>query len=86
MDHLLKRKKEYKSKKFEETHETRGDSQYIYQNQLDNAYKKRQLTGMSTISPEEQLSIKYYFIKHLILLKIQNIMHIKEILCRLYIF
>ena len=69
-------KKKERVEKFERT----GDSRYIYQNQLDNAYNKTQLTGISRISPEGHL------IKHLILLKIQNMMHIKEILSRFYIF
>ena len=75
-------KKKERVEKFERT----GDSRYIYQNQLDNAYNKTQLTGISRISPEGHFSIKHYLIKHLILLKIQNMMHIKEILSRFYIF
>ena len=75
-------KKKERVEKFERT----GDSRYIYQNQLDNAYNKTQLTCISRISLEEQLWMKYYLIEHLILLKTQNVMHIKEIFIGLYIF
>ena len=75
-------KKKERVEKFKET----GDSRYIYQNQLDKADKITQLTGISCISLEEQLWMKYYLIKHLILLKTQNMMHIKEIFIGLCIF
>ena len=35
--------------------------------------------GDLKIQIEEHLLIKYYVVKHLILLKIQNILHIKEV-------
>ena len=37
------------------------------------------LTEISKICPEEHLLIKYYVIKYLLLIKIQNIMDIKEV-------
>ena len=61
------------TKNFKET----GDSRYIYQNELDKARFQHDATyGDFKDSIEEHLLIKYYVIKHLILLKIQNIMDI----------
>ena len=43
------------------------------------------LMAILRISPEEQFLIKYYVIKHLILLKIQNMMDIKRVLRQWFI-
>ena len=51
--------------------ETDG-SKYIYQNKLDKAC----FMEILKIYTKEQLLIKYYVIKHLILLKMQNMMDI----------
>ena len=54
-----------------------GDSRYLYQNELDKAYFLHHMVyGDFKDSLEEQPLIKYYMIKHLILLKIQNTMDI----------
>ena len=59
--------------KFKET----MDSRYIYQNELDKAcFQMAWFMEILKIFLEEQLLIEYYMIKHLILLKIQNMMHI----------
>ena len=66
----LQKKKE-KIQKFKET----ADSRYIYQNELDKAGSQHDMAYRDfTNLPEEQLLIKYCVIKHLILLKIQNMM------------
>ena len=56
-----------------------GDSRYIYQNELDKAcFKTIWLMETLKIYLEEQLLIRYYMIKYLILLNIQNMMDIRE--------
>ena len=60
-------KNEGKIQTFKET----GDSRYICQNELDKAYIQH---DMANGDFKECLLIKYYMIKHLILLKIQNLM------------
>ena len=58
-----------------------GDSQYIYQNELDKASFQHEMTyRVFKDYLEEQLRIKYCMIKNLILLKIQNMMEVKEAL------
>ena len=62
--------------KFKET----GDSQYIYQNELDKTcFEHDMACGEFKVLPSRQLLIKYCVIKHLILLKIQNMMYIKKV-------
>ena len=53
------------------------DSKYIYKKL---AFNTTWLTEILKIYQEGQLLIKYYIIKHLTLLKIQNMMDIKDIL------
>ena len=66
-----------KEKKFKET----GDSRSIHQNGLAKlSFNMIWLMEILRICLEEQLLIKYYMIKHLVLLKIQNRMLIKEVL------
>ena len=67
--------KQKRIQKFKET----GDSQYIYQNELDKACFQHDVAyggfkdlNRRIFATEE----KYYMIKHLILLKIQNMMDI----------
>ena len=68
--------------KFKET----VDSGYIYQNDLDKAsFQQTWLMEILKTYLEEQLLIKYYMIKHSILLKIQNTMDIKEDLLQWFI-
>ena len=63
------------------------DSRYIYQNKfkallklyLNFVFDMEWLMLILKISLDKQLLIKYCVIKHLLLLKIQNMMHIKEI-------
>ena len=62
-------KNEERIQKVKET----GDSRYICQNELDKACF------------QEQLLIKYCVIKYLMLLKIQNMMDIKEVLLQWFI-
>ena len=58
-----------------------GDSHYIYQNELDKASFQHEMTYRDFKDYlEEQLLIKYCMIKNLILLKIQNMMDVKEAL------
>ena len=62
------------------------DSRYIYQNKfkaliklyLKFVFDMEWLMLILKISLDKQLLIKYCVIKHLLLLKIQNMMHIKE--------
>ena len=62
--------------RIQKLNETR-DSRYIYQNKLDkDCFQHDMVYGPFKDLPEEQLLIKYCMIKHLILLKIQNIMDI----------
>ena len=49
---------------------------YIYQNELALAFNIIWLMEIVNVEIEEQFLIKYYMIKHLILLKIENIMDI----------
>ena len=80
MDHLLKAKKEHKNSK-----ET-GDSRYIYQNELDKSCCEHDMIyGDLNDLPRRTVLINYYVIKHLILLKIQNMMDIKEVLLQKFI-
>ena len=64
-------KNEKKIQKFKEA----GDSKYIYQNKLiDPCF----LHGMAYKILKKQLLIKNFLIRHLILLKMQNVIDIKE--------
>ena len=65
-------KKKERIRNFNET----GDSRYIYQNKLEKACFQRDMAygDFKDLNRIEQLMIKYYMIKHLILLKIQNMM------------
>ena len=69
-------KNKEKIQKFRET----GDSRYIYQSELDKACFQHDMADGYFIYLEEQFLIKYCMIKHLILVKIQHMMDIKEIL------
>ena len=70
-----KTKKEYKIK--QET----GDTLYIYENELDkSSFQHTWFMEILKILLERQLLKKYCVIKHLILLKIHNMMDIKEVL------
>ena len=54
------------------------DSQGMYQNQLENACFQHELAfEILNIYLKMQLLINYYMIKHLILLKIRNVMYVK---------
>ena len=54
-----------------------GDSRYIYQNELDKAcFQNDMAYGDCKDLNRRIFADKYYAIKHLILLKIQNIMNI----------
>ena len=68
-------KNKVRLKKFRETE----DSWHIYQSKLDKACFKHDMTvgDFKDLIKEEQLVIKYYVIKPLILVKIQNRMDIK---------
>ena len=62
------------------------NSRYIYQNQLGKACFQHDMAyGNFKDLLEEQLLIKYYVIKHLILLKSQNIVDVKEVLLRWFL-
>ena len=60
---------------------------YIYQNELDKAYfqNDRAYGDFKDLTRRTQLLIKYYMIKHLILLKIHNRMHINVDLLQWFI-
>ena len=60
--------------KFKET----GDSRYIYQNKLDKAFFQHDMAyvDFKDLPIRTTSDRNYYVIKHLILLKIQNIMDI----------
>ena len=61
--------------KFKQT----GDSRYIFKNELDKAcFQHDMANGDFRDLPKEHLLIKFLKIKHLILLKIPNMMNIKE--------
>ena len=64
--------------KFKET----KDLRCIYRNELDKSCFQRDMWLMETLKIylEKLPPIKHYVIKHLILIKIQNIMDIKEVL------
>ena len=62
-------KKQRKNKKMTET----GDSQYIYQNDLDKACFQHYIKFLKMCQEEQQL-IKHYVIRHLILLEILEIL------------
>ena len=73
---LFSKKKEI-IQKIKET----GDSRYIYQNNLDKAcFQHDMVYVILKMQLEERILIKYCVIKHLILLKIRNMMNIKEVL------
>ena len=61
-----------------------GDSRYIYQNQLGKACFQHDIEFLR-IYLEEQLLVIDYVIKYLILLKVQNMMVIKEVLLQWFI-
>ena len=62
------------------------DSLYFYQNELDKAcFRHGMAYGNFKDLPEEQLLTKYCLIKHLVLLKIQNMMDIEEVLLQWFI-
>ena len=62
------------------------NSRYIYQNQLGKACFQHDMAyGNFKDLLEEQLLIKYHVIKHLILLKFQNIVDVKEVLLRWFL-
>ena len=55
----------------------KGDLRYIYQHELDKAcFQWRFLMEILKIYQKEQLPISCYVIKHLILLKIQNMLDV----------
>ena len=57
-----------------------GDAKYIYQNEVDKTcFQHDMVMGILKIYLKEQLLINFYMIKHLILLKIQNLIDITEI-------
>ena len=73
VDHLLKVKKEFEN--FKEA----GDTKYIYRNELDKACFQHDMA----YGDFEDLARRTVFdnvLKHLILLKLQNMMYIKEVL------
>ena len=68
-------KHEQRIQKFKET----GDTNYIYMNELDKAcFTHDAAYSDSKDLTKEPLQIKFKKIKHLILLRIQNMMGIKE--------
>ena len=68
--------------KFKET----GDSRYIYQNELEKAYFQHDIAyGDFKDLPRRAASNKVLRIKHLMLLKLQNMMDIKEVLLQWFI-
>ena len=80
LDHLQKTKK--RKQKFKEAR----DSQYIYQNELGKAcFQHDMVDGDFKYLSIKQLLIKYCMIKHLILLKILNLMDINTDLLQWYI-
>ena len=78
-----KEKSEKKNKNKNET----VDSRYIYQNKLDKAcfQQDRHMEILEIYLEEQWLLIKYYVMKHLILLKIKNIMNINVDLLQWFI-
>ena len=76
MVHLLKKKKE-RTKKIKETR----DSRCIHQNDLGKACCQHDIAyGDCKDLIRRTVADKYYVLKHLIQLKIQNMMGIREIL------
>ena len=74
VDHLLKTEIEYKDSKKEEIHDI------FYQSKIDKACFQLGMAHRDfKYLLEEQFLIKYSVIKHLILLKMQNMMNIKKI-------
>ena len=71
VDHFLTPKKEYKNLNKQEIRDI-----FIKMNQIKLAFSITWLMGILRISLEEQLLIKYYVLKHLVLLKIPNMMNI----------
>ena len=65
-------KNKVRIQKFKET----GDSRYIYQNELDKACFQHHVLWRFKDLLRWQLLIKYYVMKHLILLKIQIMLDI----------
>ena len=64
----------------------KGDSWYICQNELDKACFQHDMTyGNFKGLPKRTASDKFCVIKHLILLKFQNIMDITEVLFQWFI-
>ena len=58
-----------------------GYSRYFYQNELDKGCFQHDMTyGELSVYLEKQLLIKYYLIKHLMLLKIQIFMDVSAYL------
>ena len=57
------------------------DLKYIYQNKLDKTCFQNDITHREfKDSPRKQILIKYYVIKHFILLKIKSMMNRKKVL------
>ena len=69
-------------KKFKET----GDSRYIYQSELDKVCFQHDMAyGDFKDLPRRTFDDKVLRIKHLILIKIQNMMDVKEVLLQWFI-
>ena len=79
VDHLLKTKKEYENLKKQEIHDIFTEMNYI-----KIVFSMIWFMEILKILLKEQLQIKYYMLKHLILLKILNMMNIKEVLLQLF--
>ena len=73
-DHLLKTEKEFKNLKKQEIQNI-----FIKMNWIKLVFNMTWLMEILKIYLEEQLLIKHYIIKHLLLLKIQNLIDIKEV-------
>ena len=73
VDHLEKKKKKKSIQNFKGT----GDSRYIYQNELDKAcFQHDMASGDFKDLTRRTAAVKYCMIKHLILLKIRNMMDV----------
>ena len=77
---FFKTKKEYKNLKKQEILDI-----FIRKNQIKPAFNMISSMEILGIFLEEQLLINYYVIMHLTLLKIQNMMGIKEVLLQWFI-
>ena len=67
--------KKERTQKLKET----GDSEFIYQNELDKACFQHDVDiEILKIYLEERLQMQYYMINHIILQKFQNITDIKD--------